>query len=244
MNISAIIQARMGSTRLPGKVLKEIKGKKIIDYVIERTLLSENINDVIIATTRKEKDDVLEKYAVEKNIKFYRGNEHNVLSRYYHSAKKFNTDVIVRITSDCPLIDPGIIDQIITTHLNSKVDYTTNKQKRTYPRGFDVEVFNFKTLEIAYKNAEKDYEKEHVTPYIRERCEKFKLKNVEAEGKLNRPDIRITVDTKEDYQLIKKIIIHFDDIYFTAEEIIDFINQNEHLLDINKHIKQKKWKKE
>ena len=239
MKIVAIVQARMGSTRFPGKVLKKIKNKPLIDYVIGRLKLSRSIDQIIIATSIKSQDDLIVNYAKEKGIKFFRGSEEDVLSRYYNAAKENNADVIVRITSDCPLIDPDIIDDLIANHIKNKADYTANIIKRTYPRGFDVEVFSIKSLIKSFDEADKKYYREHVTPYIREHPEKFKLYNIEAGNKLRRPEIRITVDTIEDFNLIGKIYENFDNIDFRAEEIIDFLDKNPQLLKINKHVKQK-----
>jgi spore coat polysaccharide biosynthesis protein SpsF len=234
-----IIQARYDSTRLPGKVLKKIRNRIILDYVIDRLKPCKNIDDIILATTTNKKDDKIEKYAKEKKIKYYRGSEQNVLSRYYETARKYEIDTIIRITSDCPLIDYETVDEITKTHIDSSADYTSNVLKRTYPRGLDTEVFNFDVLEDSNKNADKDYQKEHVTKYITENPEKFKLHNVEAEGILRRPEIRITLDTIEDFKLIEKIILHFDDANFKAAEIIDFLTENPDLLEINKNVKQK-----
>lgn len=242
MNIVAIIQARMGSTRLPEKVLKKIKDKVVIDYVIERLRFCENLNDIIIATTTSKKDDILQQYAKSKDINCFRGSEEDVLNRYYCAAKKYESDKIVRITSDCPLIDPWIVDTVIEKHIEKKADYTANIIKRTFPRGLDVEIFDFNVLEDTQKNAHDKYQREHVTPYILEHPEKFILKNVEAKGKLRRPDIRITLDTKEDFELIEKILLNFDTLNFTSEEIIDFLDKHPKLLEINKTIVQKELK--
>jgi spore coat polysaccharide biosynthesis protein SpsF len=239
MNVIAIVQARTGSTRLPGKILKKINNKVVLDYVIERIQQCSKIDDIVLATTTSEKDDVLEKYAKNKVITLFRGSEEDVLSRYYKAAEKYKADQVVRITSDCPLIDPKIIDKIIDSHIANKADYTSNTLNRTYPRGLDVEAISFKTLEEAYKNSNKEYQREHVTPYIIEHPEKFKLQNIESVGKIRRPDIRITLDTPEDLKLIKKILLHFNNLDFTTEEIIEFLNRNPKLLDINKNIKQK-----
>ncbi len=239
MNILAIIQARMGSTRFPGKILKKINDKLVLDYVIERLRLSKMLNDIILATTISERDNVIEQYAIKKNVTYFRGNEEDVLSRYYYAAKKYGGDIIVRITSDCPLIDPVIVDQVIKKHIELKVDYTSNSTESTYPKGLDVEVFNYPVLEEAFKNATQKYEKEHVTPYILEHPQRFKLLNIEAEGKFRRPDIRITLDTKEDFELISKIISNFKAIDFSTEAIIDYINEYPKLLEINKNVKQK-----
>lgn len=237
--IVCIIQARMGSTRLPGKVMKKIKGETVLYHVVERVKQSELIDQIVVATTTNRQDDVLVEEAKRLKVSSYRGSEEDVLSRYYYAAKKYNADRIVRVTSDCPFIDPTIVDQVISKHLETNADYTSNSIERTYPRGLDTEVFNFDVLEEAYKNATQKYEKEHVTPYILEHPNKFKLINIEAEEKLRRPDIRITLDTIEDFELISRIILHFPSINFATEDIIDFINQNPKLIDINKYVKQK-----
>lgn len=239
MEIVAIIQARLGSTRLTGKVLKKIKDKFVLDYVIDRLRLCKNLDNIVLATTVNKKDDRLQQYAVDKKIDYYRGSEEDVLSRYFHAAKEFNANIIVRITSDCPLIDPIIVDKAIKKHIENKADYTANIIKRTFPRGLDVEVLNFNVLKNTFENAKERYQREHVTAYIREKPIDFKLQNIEAEGKLRRPDFRITLDTKEDLELIKKILNNFGDIYFTSENVIDFLEKNLDLLEINKNVKQK-----
>ena len=242
MNIVAIVQARMCSTRLPGKILKKIKNRYVLDYVIDRLRICKKLDNIVLATTVNKKDDLLEKYAVEKNIDYFRGSEENVLSRYYYSAKKFNADVIVRVTSDCPLIDPWIVDEIIKKHIDSDANYTSNNVVKSYPLGLDAEVFTFSTLDKAFRNAKEKYQKEHVTPYIIENTKNFKINYIEAQGKLRRPDIRITLDTPEDFKLISKIINHFDNFNFKSEEVIDFLEKNPGLLEINRNIKQKKIK--
>jgi spore coat polysaccharide biosynthesis protein SpsF len=239
MNVVVIVQARIGSTRLPGKVLKKIKDKTILDYVIDRLKFCKNIDDIILATTTDKKDDVLEEYAIKKKINYFRGSEEDVLARYYFAAKKFGADVIVRITSDCPFIDPEIVDSIIIRHLNEDADYTANILKRTYPRGVDTEVINFDALKKSYENADQKFQREHVTPYIARQPNKFKLISIEAEGNMRRPDIRITIDTKEDFELIEKILLHFDNLNFKTADIIDFLDENPELLEINKNVKHK-----
>jgi len=243
MSVICIVQARMGSTRLPGKILLKIKDKPILSYVIERLKLCKELNNIVISTTKSNRDDVVENYCIKNKLDFFRGSENDVLSRYYYSALKFKADIIVRVTSDCPLIDFRITDNIILNHMNSKADYTSNTIIRSFPRGFDVEVFNFNILKKAFINADKMYQREHVTPYIKEKPEIFNLKNIKAKGLLNRPDIRITLDTKEDYILINKIISYFDKIDFTAEEIINYLIKHKELLEINKNVKQKELNK-
>ena len=172
MKIGAIIQARMGSTRLPEKVMKNLQGKTVLEHVIERVKQSKLIDEIIIATTTHERDAVIEAEALRCGVKSFRGSEDDVLSRYYYAAKENNIDVVVRITSDCPLIDPEIIDNIVIFYENNNYDIVTNAgsdvANRTYPRGLDVEIFSFDILENAYNNASEKYQREHVTPYIYE----------------------------------------------------------------------------
>jgi len=239
--VVCIIQARMGSTRLPGKVMKKMKGKSVLFYVVERVKQSRLIDQIVIATTTNKHDDVIVEEAERLNVSWFRGSEQDVLSRYYYAAKKFDADVVVRVTSDCPLIDSDIIDKVVKKHINSNYDYTSNTIKRTFPRGLDVEVFNFDVLKDSFKNAEKNYEREHVTPYIYQNHYKFNAQNIEAKEKeLKRPEIRITVDTIEDFNLIKNIILNFNNHLFSSIDVLDFLDKKPELLDLNKDIKQKK----
>jgi len=244
--IAAIIQARITSTRLPGKVLMDIEGKPMLWHVINRLKFSEKLDNIILAIPDTKESDVLEKFVKENNIKYFRGSKEDVLSRYYETAKKFKIDVIVRITSDCPLIDPKIVDLVIQKHLDSETDYTSNTLERTFPRGLDVEVFNFKVLEKTQKEARKNYQREHVTPYICENPKIFKLQNIKAKGKLRRPELRLTVDTKEDLKLIREIYRHLYKLrkIFYTEEIIDLFNNHQELIKINEKVRQKNWANE
>jgi len=231
--IGAIIQARMGSTRLPGKVLMDIEGKPMLWHVVNRLKLCQKLDDIVLAIPDTKENDVLAEFAQNNNIKYYRGDEQDVLSRYYKATKEFVGDTIVRITADCPLIDPQIVDSIIDSYNGS---YVSNVGERTFPRGLDTEVFSFLSLEKAHKEARQD-QREHVTTYIRENEEVF---NVEARGKLRRPDLRLTVDTKEDLQLIRKIYqeLYQDNVFYTGE-VIDLLDKRPELININKNIVQK-----
>ena len=242
--ISAIIQARVTSTRLPGKVLMNIEGKPMLWHVINRLKFSKELDDIILAIPDTKENDILEKFAKDNKVKYFRGSEEDVLSRYYKTAKEFKCDVMVRITSDCPLIDPEIIDLVIEEHLNFKADYSSNTLKRTFPRGLDTEVFNFDILEKSYKKAKENYQREHVTPYIYEHPEIFKLQNIEAEKELYRPELRWTVDTKEDLELVREVYRHLykpQKIFYT-KDIIDLSDKYSELMKINIHIKQKDLK--
>ena len=245
MKIGAIIQARTSSTRLPGKVLKELpyaNGITCLEQVIRRLKKSEKLNDIIVATTKEKEDNEIINIVKKENVKYFRGSKENVLSRYYFAAKENNIDLIVRITSDCPCIDADITDLTIDDHINKMADYTTNSLVRTYPHGLDVEVFNFNTLEKAYKNATKDYEKEHVTPYINRNPQKFKINIVKAPKELYASDVRITLDTEEDYALLCAVFdyLYPKNKYFNAHDIVNLFNQKPWLKLINKKIIQKK----
>lgn len=242
MKVLAIIQARMASTRLPGKVLMDIAGRPMLWHIVNRLNFSKKINEIILAIPDSEENDQLESFAKNQNLKYFKGNEKDVLSRYYETAKEFGVEVIVRITSDCPLIDPEIVDLVIEKHLNSTADYTSNILKRTFPRGLDTEVFNFSTLEKSYREAKEDYQREHVTSYIYEHPEIFKLQNITATGELRHPEFRLTVDTKEDLQLIKEIYKHFykNGEVFYIKEIINLFNKHPELKKINADIEHKK----
>ena len=244
MKTGAIIQARMGSTRLSGKVMKEIKGKTVLQHVIERVQQSKLVDDIIIATTIHERDNIIERKALNYGVKVYRGSEDDVLSRYYNAARDNSIDLVIRITSDCPLIDPLVMDEVINSYLKGNYDIVSNAgsdlSQRTFPRGLDVEVFSFGILEKAFNKAKETYQREHVTPYIYENSEKvFFYKN-----NIDYSKHRWTLDTREDFELIKEV---YDRLYkgkhnFYLKEIIELFNQEPDLYKINAHIEQKKMK--
>lgn len=246
MKTVAIIQARMGSTRLPGKVMLNLYGKSMLQHVVERVYQAQNIDDIIIATTMSEQDNIIVKEAFQNGIRFFRGSEWDVLERYYLAAKENKADTIVRITSDCPLIDPLVIDEIISLYKKEKYDLVTNASsdlsQRTYPRGLDTEVFSFNELTRAFKNADKQYQREHVTPYIYETNERiFYYKNP-----INYSQYRWTLDTEEDFRLIKEIYLYLyhkkHDFYL--EDIVKLMKKYPELAKINAHIEQKKLENE
>lgn len=244
MKIAAIIQARMGSTRLSGKVMKEIMGKTVLSHVIERVKQSNLIDEIIIATTLHDRDNDIENEALACGAKVFRGSEDDVLSRYYLAAKESNIDIIVRITSDCPLIDPYLMDEVINFYLNEKYDLVTNAgsdtDQRTFPRGLDIEVFPFRLLENAFSNGREKYHREHVTPYIYENSSQvYYFKNA-----VNYSKYRWTLDTVEDLELINEIYKRlYKGIHdFYLQDIIRIFKEEPQLLTINAHIEQKKIK--
>lgn len=236
--VVAIIQARMGSTRLPGKVMKDLCGKTVLAHDIERVRQSKYIDEIVIATTKFKEDDIILREALENGAKVYRGSEDDVLRRYYEAAKENKADVIVRITSDCPLIDPFIVDEV----LNSNYDLVTNAgvypENRTYPRGLDVEVFSFDILKKSFQEAKEMYQREHVTPFIYENSKNiYYYKN-----NIDYSKYRWTLDTEEDYKLIEII---YKNLYkgkhdFYVEDISKLFDDMPELFEINKNVQQKK----
>ena len=241
MKLVAIIQARMGSTRLPGKVMKEILGKSVILWDLDRISPSKLIDEIVVAIPYGKENDVIVDTIKEYNDQIIttRGSEDDVLDRYYQAAVQSNADVVVRITSDCPLIDPFVIDNIIEHFLDEDCDYCSNSLIRTYPRGLDVEVFSFKALEDAWNETKKDYEREHVTPYIIENPDKFKLLNVANDIDLSH--LRWTLDTKEDFEFIDAVYkrIYPKKQLFAMDDVLELLGREPELIEINKHIEQK-----
>lgn len=231
MKVSAIIQARTSSTRLPKKVLKELpknSGVTCLEHIIRRLKQCKKLDEIIIATTTKKVDDIIIDIAKKENVKYFRGSENNVLQRYYLAAVENDVDIIVRVTSDCPCIDSKIIDKIIESHLKLRktyVDFTSNNIARTYPHGLDVEVFDFDILEEVYNEAKTDYDKEHVSPYICNHPSTFRLNNIVAPKGLNFPDIKITLDTQEDYEFLCKIFekLYLKNLYFGAYDVVKLL---------------------
>ena len=241
-----IIQARMGSTRLPGKVMKKLFDKTVLSHVIERVKQIDTIEEIIIATSTLERDKIIVNEAVKCGVEFFRGSENNLLSRYYNAAKKNNINNIVRITSDCPLIDPIVSNEIIEKYLNNNYVIVTNggsKEKRTYPRGLDTSVFSFQSLKDAYINATEDYQREHVTPHIYETTDKKDIYYFQND--IDYSNYRLTLDEKADWKLIKKIYkeLYSGEHNFYLSDIIQLLQKNPELPKIKKFVKQKKKKK-
>lgn len=208
MNITAIIQARTGSTRFNNKVLKKLYNKTLLEHIIERVENSKLVNSIVVATTTNKEDDKIENLLKNTRIKVFRGSENNVLKRFYLTAKKENSDIIVRITADDPFKDPEIIDKAINILVANKYDYVSNTLKPTYPEGLDIEVFTFIALERAYLNAKLDSEKEHVTPYIWNNKNLFHVKNFENDKDLS--NLRWTIDYESDFIFAKQI---YEELY-------------------------------
>ena len=233
--ICCIIQARTGSTRLPKKVIQKIDSKNtVLDYVINQVKHSRKIEKIIVATTDLIEDDSICKYANLQKIECFRGSSEDVLDRFYQCAKKNSAENIVRITADNPLIDPNIIDVIIERYKKEKCDFMTNAIDRTFPYGTEVEIFSFESLEKSWKIAKKPSEREHVTPFMCDPKNGFKLINIKL--KENYSHFRYTVDRIEDLQLVKKIIKNIVERPILMKNIINLYKKNPELFEINKHI--------
>lgn len=236
MKASAIIQARFNATRLPGKVMMKIMGKTILEYVVERVRQARNIDRIIVATTAGKDDLPIAGLAKDLGVAVFRGQEDDVLDRYYNAARSYRLKDIARITADCPLIDPAIIDRIVGRYFESGADYCSNILVETFPDGQDLEVFKWDALADAWKNAKLPSEREHVTPYIKKNPKRFKLVSVENETDLS--DRRWTLDRSEDFEFIKAIL---ESLYpanpaFRMEEVLKLLRENPSLKNINKDI--------
>ena len=235
-NIVAIIQARMGSTRLPGKVLMEVDGAPLLELMLSRVLKSKLLKKIIIATSTESEDDLIENFCNKNGYECFRGSENDVLTRYYECAKIYNVDVIVRLTADCPLIDPVVIDDVVKLYIESGVDYAANTvppEESSYPDGSDVEVFSFKALEKSFFRAEKDSEREHVTHYLWKSNNGFKIVQLKQENDWSK--YRFTIDYPEDLQVVKFIIEELNrrNSFGSLNEVIEIIDANPDIKKIN-----------
>ena len=241
MKIVLIIQARMNSQRLPGKVLKPILGKPMLSYLIERVKRVSEINEIVLATTIHNSDEPVADLGRKQRVTVFRGSEEDVLSRFYEAAKLCKADAVVRVTGDCPVIDPNIVGQVIRCFKEKcrNVDYVSNILKRTYPRGLDTEIFSFKALQEAFEEGASPFEREHVTPFIYNQPNRFRLASVEYP--LNLSKHRWTVDTREDFELLQNIIssLYPSNPSFTLEDILELIQAHPEWEALNAHIAQK-----
>lgn len=241
MKTVATIEARMNSTRLPGKVLKEACGKPILELMVERLQRCENLDDIVIATSVHPSCDAIETLARRIGVHFYRGSEDDVLGRVLEAAKSVQADVIVELTGDCPLIDPAIIDQIINEYFMKGSDYCANVLKRTYPAGMDIQIFSSTILQKVDELTQEPADREHVSLYIYQHPELFSLHNVESDLPDYMKDWRLVVDTAEDFELIRRI---FEDIYpdkpaFSLVDIRKTLELHTDWLELNRHFVKK-----
>mgnify|MGYP001449575856 CR=1 FL=1 len=221
----AIVQARLNSTRLPNKVLFKIKNKTINKIIYKRLKKSRTLKDIIFTIPDDKKNKKLEKLLKNLKIKYFKGSNSNVLKRYYQTATNFGVKNIVRVTSDCPLIDSVILDKMVKIFKKKKVDYISNNNPPSFPHGTDLEIFKYEVLNKAFHNAKSKRDKEHVTYYITRNKRKFKIKNFKNNKNLSK--IRITLDYLNDYKVIKAVFDYFyPNIYFGINEISKLYKSN------------------
>ena len=231
--IGCIVQARMGSTRLPGKVMISVDDDNpVIFYVIKQLKESELCNKLVVATTCLKEDDKIVDFVKKIGITFFRGSTEDCLDRYYECAKKFGFSTIVRITCDNPLIDPTLVDDAIKLFNSEKYDYVTNCRERTFPQGTEIEIFSFSALEKAWKEAKKISEREHVTPYFYNNPDQFKIFNIRNNENLSH--LRWTIDRKEDLEFVKKIVSKIKKSPILMSDILKLLKMEPELININK----------
>jgi glutamate-1-semialdehyde 2,1-aminomutase len=220
LNIIAIVQARLGSTRLPNKVLKEINGQPLIGILIDRLSRSRTIDTIVLAIPDTKANLALADFAKSRQIVCVKGSENDVLDRFYQAAVEHKADIVVRITGDCPLMDPGLVDECLAEFQQSQADYLSNISPPTYPDGLDIEVFSYETLAKAWKQATNEYDREHVTTYIRD---SGYFKTVNKKYKRDISSLRLTVDEASDFSVVESIIEHFmPDRFFSWEQVLEF----------------------
>ncbi len=229
--ILLIVQARLGSTRLPQKVLKPLLGKPLIGRLFERLKQLQTPHQLILATTRKAEDTRLVRYLQGMGISVFRGETENVLERYYQCAKQNQGEIIVRITGDCPLIQPHLIDEMLQNFSSSHMDYFSNVHPRSYPKGFDVEIFTFEALEKARFDSKDPHDLEHVTPYLVNHPEFFSLKNKQLEKDYS--SFNVSVDTLEDFYWVEKLFQRYyaSNPLFGLTEILEFAKDEPHFIN-------------
>lgn len=235
---AAIIQARLGSTRLPGKTLKVLNGKPLIFHIINRLKFCKQIDTIILATTTNPIDDRLVKWCENNKVLCFRGDEYNVLKRYYDAATEYKVDIIVRVTADDPFKDPDVIDSVIALLKTESFDFVFNNCPPSFPEGLDTEVFTYKAIKQAFEAETTDFEKEHVTQYFYHNTDKFKLANFAY--KKNVSNIRLTVDTERDFELAEKIYERLspEGQMFCLEDILLLFDKEPALQSINKGVKR------
>jgi spore coat polysaccharide biosynthesis protein SpsF len=238
LKIVAIIQARMGSSRLPGKVLRDIQGESMLARVLNRLRRTRCIDELLVATTDGAADDRVVQECGRWSVPVFRGNEDDVLDRYLRAAQWANADAVVRITSDCPLIDPEVTDTTVRAFLSGKTDYASNMLVRAYPRGLDSEVMTMQALERAWREADQPYQRAHVTPYIYENAALFRLLSVTGDADFSQH--RWTVDTEEDLEFVRAIYERLGNRpAFSWQDVLAVLEREPELIEINRSVPQK-----
>lgn len=243
--VVAIIQARMGSTRLPGKVMLPLATDQSITHTIRRVKSAKNVTNTIVATSGRTADDIVARYTNRSGADVFRGSESDVLGRVFNAARSTNADIIVRITGDCPLINPETIDAVTDKVSPGRTQYAANILERTFPRGLDVEAFTFQSFKKVHQEATESHHREHVTPYYHEQEDLFSTESVTSEEVFdepqfqNRDDLRLTLDEADDYEVLRTIYenVPFDDI-LPIRNAIRYVDEND-LMELNADVEQK-----
>jgi spore coat polysaccharide biosynthesis protein SpsF (cytidylyltransferase family) len=234
----AVIQARMGSTRLPGKVLADIGGRTMLGRVVARARRASTLDEVVVATSTLPEDEAVAREGARLGTSVFRGSEQDVLDRYHGAAREFRADVVVRITSDCPLIEPEVIDRVGTEFARAAVDYASNVTPQTYPRGLDVEVMTADALSRAWREAREPHQRVHVTPYIYQHPELFRLLPLVAERDYS--GHRWTVDTPEDLAFVRAVYERLGDSDLVSwRDVLALLEREPELAGLNRHVRQK-----
>ncbi len=239
MKTVIVVQARMTSTRLPGKVLLPLAGQPMLVRLLERLRRVQRAQGIVIATTTNAADDPIAALCAQQGVSCHRGSEHDVLSRYADAARLHGADTVVRITSDCPLIDPALIDHVIAAYEEGDCDYVSNMLPPTWPYGMAVEVFSAAALAQAHAEATQAAEREHVTPFLYWQPERYRLRNVASPVDLSQH--RWTVDTPEDYELVSRLFEHLMPTHphFTQPDVLALLEQHPDWIALNQHVQQK-----
>lgn len=237
LKVVAVVQARMGSTRLPGKVLVDIVGHPMLWHVVNRTYAARRLDQVVVATSDEPSDDAIAMFCAKSRFECSRGSACDVLDRFYNAAKHYGADVIVRLTADCPLIDPRVIDRVVDVYLEGNYDYVTNTLRYTYPDGLDVEVFSFDALQRAAQEARTPIDREHVTPYFRT-SGSYRLCNVESDVDLSHRNLRWTVDEPADLEFVRAVYAYLwsERQLFGLDDVLQLLDQKPELTEMNRGI--------
>lgn len=237
MKYIVVIQARMGSSRLPGKILMSMEGADNLTYVTERCKKIQGVDKVIVATSNLSQDDAVEKWCQEHQMFYFRGSEDDVLDRYVQAAKPYNPDYVIRVTADCPFVDYEMASEMVALMNEKKVDIIDLASK--LPRGLAVEIISYKALQYIHQHGHENRHREHVTYYAYEFKDEFTRASYKASEERLHPELRITLDTEADYELLSTVAKHFDDPFVSSIEVIRYLVEHPEIAKINEHIEQK-----
>jgi spore coat polysaccharide biosynthesis protein SpsF len=243
LSIVAVIQARMGSTRLPGKVLLDVSGEPLLFHVVARAEAMRQVDAVVVATSSLARDDAIEGLCQDRGWACFRGDEEDVLDRYYRAAQWATAEHVVRVTSDCPLVCVEEADRVIERHLEARSDYAHNITVwgGQTPLGTGVEIFTFDALEVSWREGQEPHHREHVDEYVGEHPERFHIEVVVASPALRRPELRLTVDTPDDLELVREIYrrLYHPGQVIPLAEVVSLLDANPRLTELNRHVVQK-----